>query len=333
MIPRLRSTACSIALAWLLAMAWASPGRGAVPRLQVMTGSFPSQVGVEDLIFADGFEPVVVVMLTVGMSGGGTGTVTSTPAGISCPADCTENYIVGTVVTLTAAPGNSTFGGWGGACAGTGTCMVTMDAAKSVTANYVLSPLTITPSTQAFGSVPSGASSAAIAFTVDNTGGVTVTGLSVALLGSDATSFTITNNNCPATLTASTVCTVSVKFNPLTIGSKTASLDVSSSGGGASASLSGLATSSFALTVGKPGSGTGTVTSSPAGISCGPDCSENYNGGEVVTLTAVPGGNSTFGGWGGVCRQRPRADDGHRRSPRACSSRCCSWPRRRCGGR
>ena len=77
--------------------------------------------------------------LTVSKAGTGSGTVTSSPAGINCGTDCTEPYNYGTVVTLTAAASTgSTFGGWSGACTGTGTCTVTMDAAKSVTATFNL---------------------------------------------------------------------------------------------------------------------------------------------------------------------------------------------------
>ncbi len=55
----------------------------------------------------------------------------------------------------------------------------------------------------------------------------------------------------------------------------------------------------YALTVTKPGNGTGTVTSSPAGINCGADCTETYNSGAIVSLAAAPGSGSTFAGWGG----------------------------------
>jgi Leucine-rich repeat (LRR) protein len=67
----------------------------------------------------------------------GSGTVTSSPAGINCGGSCSASFAPGTVVTLNAqAASDSVFVGWGGACSGTGACSVTMDAAKSVTAIY-----------------------------------------------------------------------------------------------------------------------------------------------------------------------------------------------------
>ncbi len=55
------------------------------------------------------------------------------------------------------------------------------------------------------------------------------------------------------------------------------------------------------LTVTKAGSGTGTVSSNPAGINCGTDCTQayHYNGTTIVNLTATPGPGSVFGGWSG----------------------------------
>jgi hypothetical protein len=79
------------------------------------------------------------VALTVTKAGGGSGTVTSSPAGIDCGATCTGNFNTGASVTLTATPAAGSFlSGWTGACTGTGTCQVTMDAAKSVTATFAL---------------------------------------------------------------------------------------------------------------------------------------------------------------------------------------------------
>ena len=83
--------------------------------------------------------------LTASTAGPGTGGVTSSPPGIACGAaglDCTQAYVVGTSVTLTATPtAGSALSGWsGGGCTGTGTCVVTMNAATTVTATFVLVP-------------------------------------------------------------------------------------------------------------------------------------------------------------------------------------------------
>ena len=71
----------------------------------------------------------------------GSGSVSSVPVGIDCGADCTEQYLNGTMVTLTATPGlSSSFSGWSGDCSGTGDCVLTMDAGKNVTANFAILP-------------------------------------------------------------------------------------------------------------------------------------------------------------------------------------------------
>ncbi|WP_031431003.1 MULTISPECIES: pre-peptidase C-terminal domain-containing protein [Methylomicrobium] len=87
--------------------------------------------------------PVTTYPLTVGKTGNGIGTVTSTPAGIACGTDCEENYSAGSTVILMADPAaGSTFAGWGGACSGTSTCSLTMTAAKAVVATFNLAPAT-----------------------------------------------------------------------------------------------------------------------------------------------------------------------------------------------
>lgn len=56
------------------------------------------------------------------------------------------------------------------------------------------------------------------------------------------------------------------------------------------------------LTIVKAGTGSGNVTSNPAGIDCGSTCVYSYANGTVVTLTAVANTGSTFAGWsGGGC--------------------------------
>ena len=78
--------------------------------------------------------------LTVTRAGDGSGSVTSSPGGITCPADCSEAYAGGTTVTLTAtAASGSAFVGWSGGCTGSGPCVVTMDANVLVTATFSLS--------------------------------------------------------------------------------------------------------------------------------------------------------------------------------------------------
>ena len=104
------------------------------------------------------------VQLAVSMSGNGSGTITSSPAGINCPTACSANFPSGTQVMLTATLGNSsTFAGWGGACSGTSTtCTITLTATQNVTAgftaiqagNYQLT-VTDTTSGSASGSVTS----------------------------------------------------------------------------------------------------------------------------------------------------------------------------------
>jgi Divergent InlB B-repeat domain len=143
-------------------------------------------------------------VLAVNKNGTGTGSVTSSPAGIDCGLTCTKSFTKNTVVTLTpTASAGSSFTGWSGDCSGTGACTVTMDQAHSVTATFDAVPVVPPPS--------------------------------------------------------------------------------------------------FTLTVGKNGTGSGTVTSSPGAISCGATCSQSYTQGTVVTLTPTPTAGSTFAGWSGDC--------------------------------
>ena len=77
--------------------------------------------------------------LKVDKSGGGSGKVTSVPAGISCGKKCSHAYPFGTVVTLKQkASKSSTFVHWSGACSGKATCKVTAKAAQTVTAKFAL---------------------------------------------------------------------------------------------------------------------------------------------------------------------------------------------------
>ncbi|HEX7244600.1 MAG TPA: InlB B-repeat-containing protein, partial [Solirubrobacterales bacterium] len=56
----------------------------------------------------------------------------------------------------------------------------------------------------------------------------------------------------------------------------------------------------FSLEIAKEGTGSGTVTSSPAGIDCGGTCAASFAEGEQVKLTATPDEGSEFKRWFGV---------------------------------
>ena len=76
--------------------------------------------------------------LSVSFEGNGNGTITSNPSGNQCEADCSEDYLSGTVVVLTAeAASGSEFIGWsGGGCTGTATCTVTLTQSLTITAAF-----------------------------------------------------------------------------------------------------------------------------------------------------------------------------------------------------
>ena len=101
-----------------------------------------------------------------------------------------------------------------------------------------------------------------------------------------------------------------VGFNPagcssrvlvVTNQSQTAANPTTSTSRSFSVSTAGAPPTTHTLSVTKTGSGSGTVTSSPAGINCGGDCSHSYNEGTSVTLTATPAAGSSFAGWSDAC--------------------------------
>jgi len=218
--------------------------------------------------------------LDVTKTGTGSGTVTSSPSGINCGSDCSETYEHGTEVTLTAdATSGSTFTGWsGGDCSGTGTCVVTMDAAKAVSANFILGTNILSVEKTGTGSgtvtsIPEGIDCGdTCAANFDN--GTLVTLTAVATTGSTFTGWS--GGDCSGT----GACVVTID------NAKTVKAD--------------FVLNTYALTVTKTGEGSGTVTSFPSGIDCGADCSETYGHGTMVTLTSVADYGSSFTGWTGA---------------------------------
>lgn len=77
------------------------------------------------------------ITLSASQVGSGSGLVASNPIGVNCGTTCTAIFASGTVVNLTATPNaGSIFAGWSGACSGTGSCQVTLNANATVTAKF-----------------------------------------------------------------------------------------------------------------------------------------------------------------------------------------------------
>jgi GH25 family lysozyme M1 (1,4-beta-N-acetylmuramidase) len=97
--------------------------------------------------------------LTASTHGPGAGTVTSSPAGVSCTSSCTKAFPAGSTVSLTATPdAASEFDSWSGACAGLdpSSCSVLLNRPRTVTATFAdLGPpsVAITTPTSLAGSV------------------------------------------------------------------------------------------------------------------------------------------------------------------------------------
>jgi len=164
--------------------------------------------------------------------------------------------------------------------------------------------LMVSPQSADFGSVDVRVASAPQEFVIENSGPGDLAISSIGTAGSNATMFRVSAGGAdPCTglspiLAENTSCTVLVTFTPASGGAKTASLKIVSNAPATPIYQVPLIGSGVAtLSVMKTGTGTGTVTSVPAGISCGTDCTEAYAPNTMVTLTAAADNGSTFTGW------------------------------------
>jgi hypothetical protein len=200
----------------------------------------------------------------------------ATGTSISCgaPAGCSAPYppvSLNSATTLSATPAaGSVFGGWsGGGCGGTGNCVVSSVLANTTitaTFNTAVPPVTVTVAKAGTGtgnvtSAPAGIDCGVVACSAPFPSGSPVTLAAGASPGSVFVGWSgpcTGTGNCIFAPSANT--TVTATFNLVT----------------------------FPLTVQTTGSGAGTVSSAPGGISCPGDCSESYAAGLQVALTAMP---------------------------------------------
>jgi hypothetical protein len=261
--------------------------------------------------------------LTVNKAGDGSGVVTSEPAGINCNPDCFAEYEEGTKVTLTANPAScgeyctvpTTFKWSGGGCSGKGTCTVTMNEAKTVTATFFPEPsgptnrraLTVTKSGTGAGAVkskPKGISCGNTCISADASlykeTTVVLTAKAAATAGSNLEGW----EGCDSSTNTGVEGTCTVKM--------TEARGVVAKFGGTQKAVINPQT----LTLSKVDNGfdTGYGTVKATGLACEADCTTTdvaYFGGEtappakkakapaVATLTALAAPGSTFTGWSG----------------------------------
>jgi Divergent InlB B-repeat domain/PASTA domain len=219
--------------------------------------------------------------LSVAKAGTGTGTVESFPAGIDCGLACSAPFADNSEVTLYAFPGASSGAVTWAGCDSVDAeerCRVTMGSARGVTATFTLLSRTLTVSKAGQGTVTSSPAGISCGGSCQASypGGTEVTLTGVPAAGYEAPTWTGCNS-----VDAEGRCRVTMSSTK----SVTASFDSASRG----------------LSVAKAGEAAPFVTieSSPAGISCGSDCSTQLPKGAAVTLTALLGPHAKAPQWSG----------------------------------
>jgi hypothetical protein len=220
------------------------------------------------------------------LAGTGNGAVISDPPGLDCPnSACSASFAAGTTVTLTATPDSggvppSTFIGWSGACSGTGTCTLTLTADRQMRATFDALPrLTVGVGTNLSGSGSVTSTPAGIDCPTTECQAFFLSGSSVTLTASPGSGSTFTGwSNGPCSGTGTCVVTMNGEQH-------------------VDATFNGPPT----LVVNLGGPGTGTVTSTPAGINCPGTCQATFPPNTAVALAAAVSGTNTFGGWGSPC--------------------------------
>lgn len=218
---------------------------------------------------------IVTYPLTIVSTGTGSGRIDLSTGG-SCTGNCSESIIDGSTVTLTpVADVGSQFTGWSGCDSVTGTtCTVAVTEAKTVSAAFNGTyPLTVQ-----YGGTGSG--------TVTFSSGGECTG-------------TCTRDLLATTVVTLTAVTGGTSYFDGWSGCDSAEGTTCTVAMNAARNVDVFFRSTYPLTVTVTGStGGGTVTL-PSGTSCTGTCTETFNEGTMVSLTAVPAAGYYVGSWAG----------------------------------
>lgn len=186
----------------------------------------------------------------------------------------------------------------------TGGTVRTYDVRITGTTPSTLPVIFVAPTTDSFGTVFVNTATAPHTFNVTNVGVANLNISNASLTGANSGDFTKNADTCSGrALTPGASCSVQAAFIPKAIGAKTADLAIVSNDPASSTTkvnLNGIGTLPK-LSIQKIGTGSGLVSSLPAGISCGSGCSSDFMKGTSVTLTATPVVDASFDGWSGGC--------------------------------
>jgi len=234
-------------------------------------------------------------LLSISISG--SGTVTSSPTGVTCSSGtCTGTFPQGASVTLTATPATgNTFSGWAGACSGTSSCVVALSTSSA-------------PVSAAFATSPPPSSSLNV--TMGGTGSGTVTSSPTGVSCSSGTCTGTFPQDSSVTLTATPATGNTFSgWGGACSGTSSCVVVLSGSSKSVSAAFANNQTVSHLLGVSLTGDGKGSVTSSPSGLACSEGtCTASFPEGTTVTLTPASQSDSVFQGWKGVCSGTSNCD-------------------------
>ena len=256
------------------------------------------------------FDGVLPSFFTIHVNklGAGDGAITSYPQDastdpINCGTDCNGSFTLGTPVVFKATANLvSNFTGWTTGCTNTPSpsedCYVLKTAADIL--KYGTSYGVVVTFTKTTGSVRT------LLVTKQGTGTGTVTSTSapadpqqnqITCGGNCSTNFA---TNVTATLTATPAAgSIFTGWRGDCTGSWEDCVVSMNTGRSAIATFDLSPLNS--IYVKRAGTGSGVVTSQPAGLNCGATCNANFAGGSSLILTATANSGSFFAGWAGPC--------------------------------